>query len=370
MFKRVFFYRLDRIMTGKVGPKLRALGQSYYKKGMELQGEHAHEDTIVPSMRSIPLSDTVYPKMLEADWVAPNATVVGDVQVGEGSSLWHGAVVRGDTAQVEIGKNTIIHDRVQISNSKKDNSTLTIGDSVFIGSNAKIDGAELENFAYVGSGANVGQGVVVEGYGMVAAGSNVTPGTVIESGQVYAGSPAKYLRDLTQEEKHMISEFKEEQQQMARVYNEETEKTFREQADDFDRHLWEILAEPTEIVAAKLSSDGLPVFQKDFEHIEHRTLNDWYTGPEVLSKGYHRDADLAGKGWNPYEQDLSLYPEIYKMYGENFDRFERAKKKFEDEKPGEQQAEPPTARNYPTNTDPWTKRYDDFMPRFNGGQSN
>lgn len=59
---------------------------------------------------------------------------------------------------------------------------------------------------------------------MVAAGSEVAAGTVVQTGQVYAGSPAKYLRDLTQEEKHMISHYKEEMQQMAKIYCEETEK--------------------------------------------------------------------------------------------------------------------------------------------------
>lgn len=61
-------------------------------------------------MRCVPLSDTVFPKLLKSDWVAPNATVIGDVEVGEGSSLWFGTVVRGDSASVKIGKNTILMD--------------------------------------------------------------------------------------------------------------------------------------------------------------------------------------------------------------------------------------------------------------------
>jgi len=68
----------------------------------------AHEDRFVPSMRCIPISDAKYPRVLGSDWVAPNATVIGDVKLAEGSSLWHGCIVRGDTASVNIGKNTII----------------------------------------------------------------------------------------------------------------------------------------------------------------------------------------------------------------------------------------------------------------------
>jgi carbonic anhydrase/acetyltransferase-like protein (isoleucine patch superfamily) len=62
----------------------------------------------------------VYPKLLEGDWVAQNATVIGDVELKQGASLWHGTIVRGDTAQIKIGKNTLVLDRVQIQNSTKD----------------------------------------------------------------------------------------------------------------------------------------------------------------------------------------------------------------------------------------------------------
>ena len=96
----------------------------------------------MPSTRCIPLNDTVFPKLLKADFVAPNATVIGDVEIGEGSSLWFGTVIRGDTSKVKIGKNTLIMDRVHIESSKKDpNSSITVGDSVFIGSNARIKDA-------------------------------------------------------------------------------------------------------------------------------------------------------------------------------------------------------------------------------------
>ena len=74
------------------------------------------------------------------------------------------------------------------------------------------------------------------------------------------------------------------------------------------------------------------------------------------------DHDNDQKGWNPYEQDLSLYPEIFKVYGENFDRFEKAKHHFENEKLGERPPKGPIEFRWPNNMDPWTKKYDDFMP--------
>jgi gamma-carbonic anhydrase len=73
-----------------------------------MQGEFGHEDRLVPSTRCIPISDAKYPRLLDADWIAPNATVIGDVKLGLGSSFWHGVIARGDTAQIEVGKNSVI----------------------------------------------------------------------------------------------------------------------------------------------------------------------------------------------------------------------------------------------------------------------
>ena len=83
-------------------------------------------------------------------------------------------------------------------------------------------------------GSTIQKDAVVEPHAIVAAGSVVLEGTVVLSGQVFAGSPAKYLRDVTQEEKHQIAEHMIEMQQLSQIYNEETEKTFREQLNDMD----------------------------------------------------------------------------------------------------------------------------------------
>jgi hypothetical protein len=108
VFKGVLFYKLDAF-THRLGPKIRKMGQDLFNKGMELQGPMAHKDTMVPSLRCVPISSTKYPRTLDADWVAPNAVVVGDVEMGEGSSLWHGATLRADRLNfIKIGKNSMI----------------------------------------------------------------------------------------------------------------------------------------------------------------------------------------------------------------------------------------------------------------------
>ena len=84
---------------------------------MAWQGESGHEDKIVPSLRCVAISDLKYPKLLGSDWIAPNATVIGDVKMAEGASLWHGVIVRGDTAAINIGKNSIIEDLTRIASN-------------------------------------------------------------------------------------------------------------------------------------------------------------------------------------------------------------------------------------------------------------
>ena len=183
MLSWVLFYKMDNFVVTSLAPLLWGWGQQLYRQGIDLQGEFANPDKLQPSMRCIPLSNTIYPKLLEADWVAPNATVIGDVELKEGASLWFGTIVRGDTAQVWIGKNTLVLDRVQIESTAKDLSKrIDIGDNVFIGPNTKIYDAKIESFAFIGPGSIVHSGAVIEGYGMVAAGSEVAAGTVVQTG--------------------------------------------------------------------------------------------------------------------------------------------------------------------------------------------
>lgn len=74
---------------------------------------------------------------------------------------------------------------------------MNIGDNVYVGANATLDSCDLESFAYVGMGATVSRGCTVESFGVVAAGAVLPEGTTVPSGQIYAGAPARYLRDLT-----------------------------------------------------------------------------------------------------------------------------------------------------------------------------
>ena len=100
MIKRILFYEMENVAVSKIGPYLRKQGQRIFRKGVKSQGAAGHEDYLVPSLRSVPISASKYPRVLSGDWVAPNATVIGDVSLKAGASLWHGSILRGDTAEI------------------------------------------------------------------------------------------------------------------------------------------------------------------------------------------------------------------------------------------------------------------------------
>ena len=94
--------------------------------------------------------------------MAPNATVIGDVRLGEGSSLWHGVILRGDTASINIGKNTMIQDLTRIaSNASRAGDQVRLGHNVYVGANVSLDACTLEDNAFVGMGATVSRGACV-----------------------------------------------------------------------------------------------------------------------------------------------------------------------------------------------------------------
>ena len=105
--KGSLYYTLENVAAG-LAPKIRKAGQKIFHDGLAQQGKMAHRDTMVPSLRCVPISNTWYPKSLDADWVAPNAVLIGDVTMQEGSSVWHGATLRGDTASISVGKNSMV----------------------------------------------------------------------------------------------------------------------------------------------------------------------------------------------------------------------------------------------------------------------
>ena len=139
-------------------------------------------------------------------YIDPASLVMGDVVLGDDSSVWPMAVVRGDMHRIRIGARTSVQDGCVLhithaSDFSPGGFPLTIGDDVTIGHRAILHGATLGSRILVGMGAIVMDGAVVEDEVIIAAGAVVTPGRRLESGHVYAGNPAKALRPLKDKER-------------------------------------------------------------------------------------------------------------------------------------------------------------------------
>jgi carbonic anhydrase/acetyltransferase-like protein (isoleucine patch superfamily) len=132
-------------------------------------------------------------------FIAPNATLIGDTEIGAGSGVWFGCVLRGDGNFIRVGARVNIQDGTVVHVSAKGWGT-TIGDDVSIGHMALIHACVLEPESFVGMAAVVMDRVVVESGAMVAAGALVTPGKRVKRGELWAGRPARLLRELTDED--------------------------------------------------------------------------------------------------------------------------------------------------------------------------
>lgn len=145
----------------------------------------------------------VLPKIGARVFIAPNAVVIGDVAIGEASSIWFGCTVRGDVNHIRIGRRTNIQDHTCIHVTRLTHPTI-IGDNVTIGHAVTLHGCVLEDACFIGMQACLLDGAVVESGGMVAAGALVTPGKRVKSGELWGGSPARLLRPMTQQEKDFV----------------------------------------------------------------------------------------------------------------------------------------------------------------------
>ncbi|MDX2189734.1 MAG: gamma carbonic anhydrase family protein [Bacteroidota bacterium] len=138
-------------------------------------------------------------------WIAPNATVVGDVISGDNCSFWFNAVVRGDVHYIKIGNKVNVQDGACIHCTYQKHP-VNIGNNVSIGHNAIVHGCTLEDNVLVGMGAIVMDGVVVEKNTIIAAGAVVLEGTRIPSGTIFAGVPGKVIKTLSMEQTEQLIE--------------------------------------------------------------------------------------------------------------------------------------------------------------------
>ena len=139
-----------------------------------------------------------YPQFGDNCFLAPNSTIVGDVVMGDDCSIWFNTVVRGDVNFIKMGNKVNVQDGACIHCTYKKFGT-TIGNNVSIGHNAIVHGCTVHDNVLIGMGAIVMDGAIVNSNTIIAAGAVVLEGTVCEAGSIYAGVPAKKVKDIPQE---------------------------------------------------------------------------------------------------------------------------------------------------------------------------
>lgn len=166
----------------------------------------------------------VTPRIAPSAFVAETAVVIGDVEIGEHASIWYGCVLRGDDNTIRVGARTNIQDGTIVHiNHEREGAAGTrtvIGADVTIGHMALIHACTLEDGCFIGMKACVMDGAVVESGAMVAAGALVTPGKRVKRGELWAGSPARLMRKLSEAELRYFSYTAQHYAELAASYRD------------------------------------------------------------------------------------------------------------------------------------------------------
>ncbi|TXE15447.1 gamma carbonic anhydrase family protein [Psychroserpens burtonensis] len=139
-----------------------------------------------------------HPQISDDCYIAENATIVGEVFVGKQCSIWFNAVVRGDVHFIKIGDKVNIQDGAVIHATYQKSPT-TIGNNVSIGHNAIVHGCTIHDNVLIGMGSIIMDDCIIESNSIIAAGAVLTKNTIVASGSIYAGVPAKKVKDISQE---------------------------------------------------------------------------------------------------------------------------------------------------------------------------
>ncbi|MBL0899027.1 MAG: gamma carbonic anhydrase family protein [Reyranella sp.] len=145
----------------------------------------------------------VVPKVHASAFIAPNATLVGDVEIGADCGIWFGAVLRADGVPIRIGAGSNIQDGSVIHIAARGVGT-TVGRNVTVGHMVLLHACEVQDDAFIGMHSTVLDEVVVETGAMVAAGAVVTPRKIVRKGELWAGNPAVKMRDITEKDIQMF----------------------------------------------------------------------------------------------------------------------------------------------------------------------
>jgi carbonic anhydrase/acetyltransferase-like protein (isoleucine patch superfamily) len=196
---------MKRALVG-VGKALRDTGQSIERMGMRAQDNFIFAEKFCRHRAIMALYDQRPSVNTEGgqNFVAPNASIVGNVEIEPYSSIWYGAVLRGDQSNLYVGGHTSIGDRSVVLTSAVNPTGFSartyIGDWVTIGQGCVLRGCTVDSGSVIGDGCIIQEGALVEEKAMLEPGSVLPQGARVPSGEVYGGNPAVYVRKLSKSE--------------------------------------------------------------------------------------------------------------------------------------------------------------------------
>jgi gamma-carbonic anhydrase len=161
------------------------------------------------------------PKIHESAFIAENAVIIGDVEIGEGASVWYGCVLRGDVNYIRIGAKTNIQDMSMIHVSRGEDYPTIIEEEVTVGHSVTLHGCYVEKGSLIGIGAIILDGARIGANSLIAAGSLVTPNTMIPPCSFVLGSPARVKRELSDEEIPDLQKFWQNYVKLSETYKNE-----------------------------------------------------------------------------------------------------------------------------------------------------
>ena len=328
-----------------LGPRYRKIGQKLMTHGLALQGNLASDDRLVPSMRCRK-SQGSFPILSPTHFVAPNATIIGNVKTRLGVSIWYGAILRSEGGEIMLGKNSVVHDNSYLYCSQK--CHLKIGHNSLVGANSHLEDCEIGDGVVVGMSSSISKGAKMEHNSVLAPGSALEEGKVVKTRELWGGNPARLIRVLSSDELEALKEHIVTLKDLSAIHSEETEKTFRELVNDKDAIYDELhTMDIDEGITEQLMDMGMPSFTRDFQDPEERLLANYHKGVSYNEEEFYET----------YNQIDEHFPEQFKYYKDNYDKYSELDKYFEENPNVPAQIRPEGHKPLPTYSEPWERRF-------------
>ena len=346
MTSRAVFELYEKLRVTALGPMFQRFGRKLIHNGLKMQGDVHYADRQVPSLRGKNVNGRHFDMGL-SNFVAPNSVIIGNVNLSKNSSVWFGATLNADKGEIFVGENSQIQDNAVVSPGE---GNVIIGRNVTVSSNVVLNSCILKDGVTIGPNATIGEGCVLEEGSIIVAGSQLAAGTVVPANECWAGNPGEVLRQVKPNEKENLQDQHQEYVELANIYCEHTEMSFRQWMDHFATWKAKEQQDMEGYVLERYEELGLPTSEEEVEYydVRHEFLRNYHSNYDNLS------------AWNedgtPFEYENNSFPEAMKMYRKNYESYEGHKRYF-DEKPTEAPVLRKEAWETPLDAEPWTQKY-------------